>query len=51
MELLLTIGIPTAAYVFSDMIPVSGPLALVVAGIMIGNWTRKRGSLNKAKKI
>ena len=40
MELLLTIGIPTAGYVFADIIHVSGPLAMVVSGIMIGNWTR-----------
>ena len=40
MELLLTICIPTAGYVFADVIHVSGPLAMVVSGIMIGNWTR-----------
>ncbi|MEZ8194840.1 cation:proton antiporter [Vibrio cortegadensis] len=43
MELLLTIGIPTAGYVFADVIHVSGPLAMVVSGIMIGNWTRYIG--------
>jgi CPA1 family monovalent cation:H+ antiporter len=43
MELLLTIAIPTAGYVFADIIHVSGPLAMVVAGIMIGNWTRQKG--------
>lgn len=43
MELLLTIGIPTAGYVFADLIHVSGPLAMVVSGIMIGNWTRYIG--------
>ncbi len=40
MELLLTIGIPTAGYVCADLLGVSGPLAMVVSGIMIGNWTR-----------
>jgi CPA1 family monovalent cation:H+ antiporter len=40
MELLLTIGIPTAGYAFAEIIDVSGPLAMVVSGIMIGNWTR-----------
>lgn len=40
MELLLTIGIPTAGYAFAEIIHVSGPLAMVVSGIMIGNWTR-----------
>ncbi|OIQ24833.1 sodium:proton antiporter [uncultured Vibrio sp.] len=43
MELLLTISIPTAGYVLADIIHVSGPLAMVVSGIMIGNWTRYVG--------
>ncbi|HAS64409.1 MAG TPA: sodium:proton antiporter [Vibrio sp.] len=43
MELLLTIGIPTAGYAFADILHVSGPLAMVVSGIMIGNWTRYIG--------
>ncbi|WP_194439432.1 cation:proton antiporter [Vibrio fluminensis] len=43
MELLLTIGIPTAGYAFAEVLHVSGPLAMVVSGIMIGNWTRYIG--------
>lgn len=43
MELLLTLGIPTAGYAFAEVIHVSGPLAMVVSGIMIGNWTRYIG--------
>ncbi|MCP3698736.1 MAG: sodium:proton antiporter [Aliivibrio sp.] len=43
MELLLTIGIPTSGYVFAGILEVSGPLAMVVSGIMIGNWTRYIG--------
>ncbi|MBA5762051.1 sodium:proton antiporter [Vibrio sp. 404] len=43
MELLLTIGIPTAGYAFAEILHVSGPLAMVVSGIMIGNWTRYIG--------
>ncbi len=43
MELLLTIGIPTAGYAFAEIIHVSVPLAMVVSGIMIGNWTRYIG--------
>ena len=43
MELLLTIAIPTAGYVLADIIHVSGPLAMVVSGIIIGNWTRATG--------
>lgn len=43
MELLLTIAIPTAGYVLGGLMGVSGPLAMVVSGIMIGNWTRGDG--------
>ncbi|MGB2078831.1 MAG: cation:proton antiporter, partial [Vibrio sp.] len=40
MELLLMICVPTAGYAFAELIEVSGPLSMVVSGIMIGNWTR-----------
>ncbi|CAH0992640.1 Na(+)/H(+) antiporter NhaP [Sinobacterium norvegicum] len=43
MQLLLTMIIPTSGYALSFMLEVSGPLAMVVSGIMIGNWTRKDG--------
>ncbi|MDA9557800.1 sodium:proton antiporter [Vibrio sp.] len=43
MELLLTISIPTAGYAFASILHVSGPLAMVISGIMIGNWTRYVG--------
>ncbi|MBL4828307.1 MAG: sodium:proton antiporter [Aliivibrio sp.] len=43
MELLLTICIPTAGYALAEVLHVSGPLAMVVSGIMIGNWTRYIG--------
>ncbi len=49
MELLLTIGIPTAGYAFAEVLHVSGPLAMVVSGIMIGNWTRYIGFPKKVK--
>ncbi|PKF62718.1 sodium:proton antiporter [Psychromonas sp. psych-6C06] len=51
MELLLTIGIPTAGYVVAGMLGVSGPLAMVVSGIMIGNWTRINGFSDESKKL
>ncbi|CAJ1762584.1 sodium:proton antiporter [Aeromonas jandaei] len=43
LELLLTLCIPTAGFAFANMIGVSGALAMVVTGIMIGNWTRNVG--------
>nr|WP_086937609.1 sodium:proton antiporter [Thaumasiovibrio occultus] len=43
MELLLTLCIPTTGYVAAELLEVSGPLAMVVSGIIIGNWTRETG--------
>ena len=44
MEILITLTIPTAGFMFaSNILHVSGALAMVVAGIMIGNWTRRSG--------
>ncbi len=40
MRLILTILIPTAGYVLGEHVNVSAPLAMVVAGIMIGNFTK-----------
>lgn len=51
MELLLTIGIPTAGYSFASLIGVSGPLAMVISGIMVGNWTRKNGFSDESKLL
>ncbi|GLS89238.1 sodium:proton antiporter [Psychromonas marina] len=51
MELLLTIGIPTAGYVLAGTLGVSGPLAMVVSGIMIGNWTRIKGFSDEGKVL
>ncbi|MEZ9466836.1 cation:proton antiporter [Vibrio breoganii] len=43
MELLLTILIPSTGYAIAELLEVSGPLSMVVSGIIIGNWTRKTG--------
>ncbi|CAH0527011.1 Na(+)/H(+) antiporter NhaP [Vibrio hippocampi] len=43
MALLFTTAIPTAGYALAEVLEVSGPLAMVVSGIMVGNWTRERG--------
>jgi len=51
MELLLTIAIPTAGYVLAQFLSVSGPLAMVVSGIMIGNWTRIKGFSKESKYL
>ncbi|GAD91280.1 MULTISPECIES: sodium:proton antiporter [Vibrio] len=43
MELLLTLIVPSAGYALAELLGVSGPLSMVVSGIIIGNWTRKSG--------
>ncbi|QKX16706.1 sodium:proton antiporter [Microbulbifer sp. YPW1] len=43
LELLLTLVIPTAGFATANILGVSGALAMVVAGIIIGNFTRERG--------
>lgn len=43
LELLLTLVIPTAGFALANIIGVSGALAMVVSGIIIGNFTRERG--------
>lgn len=43
LEILLTLTIPTAGFMLANLLQVSGALAMVVAGIMIGNWTRHTG--------
>ncbi|MFD1382473.1 cation:proton antiporter [Rhodanobacter aciditrophus] len=43
IELLVTLCIPTAGYAFANVMDISGPLAMVVSGIFIGNVTRGSG--------
>lgn len=43
LEILLTLTIPTAGFMIADLLEVSGALAMVVSGIIIGNWTRLTG--------
>ena len=43
LEILLTLTIPTAGFMLAGVLHVSSALAMVVSGIMIGNWTRKKG--------
>ncbi|WP_417329277.1 cation:proton antiporter [Halomonas cupida] len=50
MELMLTMLVPTSGYVFAELIEVSGPLAMVVAGIIIGNRTRRKGFSEESRQ-
>ncbi len=51
LEILLTLTIPTAGFMFANnILHVSGALAMVVAGIMIGNWTRRSGFSEQSQR-
>ncbi len=51
LEILLTLTIPTAGFMFANnILHVSGALAMVVSGIMIGNWTRRSGFSEQSQR-
>lgn len=43
MLVLLTLGVVTGGYVLGNAIGISGPLAMVMAGIVIGNASKRHG--------
>jgi CPA1 family monovalent cation:H+ antiporter len=49
MELLMTLCLPTAGFAVAHLLQVSGALAMVVAGIMVSNWTRHSGFSEESK--
>ncbi|NNM59296.1 MAG: sodium:proton antiporter [Legionellales bacterium] len=50
LAILVSIGVVTGGYAFAQLIGVSGPLAMVVAGIIIGNLTHQSFYTEQAKK-
>lgn len=50
LEILLTLTVPTAGFMLANMLEVSGALAMVVAGIIIGNITKKTGFSEQSKR-
>ncbi|KMK51456.1 sodium:proton antiporter [[Actinobacillus] muris] len=51
LEILLTLTIPTAGFMFANnVLHISGALAMVVSGIMIGNWTRRSGFSEQSQR-
>ncbi|MFV0506093.1 MAG: cation:proton antiporter [Bacteroidales bacterium] len=42
LQIMLTVLIPTIGYIFAEKLGISGPIAMVVAGIYIGNYSRMR---------
>jgi CPA1 family monovalent cation:H+ antiporter len=49
IEALITISIVMGGYLFSDYLNISGPLAMVVAGIITGNKSRELGMSDKTR--
>lgn len=50
LEILLTLTIPTAGFMLANVLHLSGALAMVVAGIMVGNWTRQKGFSEQSQR-
>ncbi|MGR3807949.1 sodium/proton antiporter, CPA1 family (TC 2.A.36) [Pasteurella testudinis DSM 23072] len=50
MEILLTLTIPTAGFILANTLGVSGALAMVISGIMVGNWTRTKGFSEQSQR-
>ncbi|PJG85188.1 cation:proton antiporter [Conservatibacter flavescens] len=50
LEILLTLTIPTAGFMLANVLHVSGALAMVVSGIMVGNWTRHKGFSEQSQR-
>lgn len=50
LEIFITLAIVTGGYTFAQWIDISGPLAMVVAGIFIGNHSRAFHMSNKTRE-
>lgn len=50
VELLITLAVATGGYTLADKLEVSGPLAMVVAGVIIGNIGRSHAMSDETKK-
>ena len=51
LKVILTVFLATGGYAFADIIGVSAPLAIVVAGIFVGNFTIQTAFSTKQGKI
>ncbi|MDH2927858.1 cation:proton antiporter [Lonepinella koalarum] len=50
LEILITLTIPTTGFMVANYMHVSGALAMVTSGIMIGNWTRRHGFSEQSQR-
>lgn len=51
IEILLTIGVATGGYALAQRLAMSGPLAMVVTGIIIGSYGRNQAMSAEAKAV
>jgi Na+:H+ antiporter len=50
VEILITLALVTGGYALASQLEVSGPIAVVVAGVLIGNQTRKYAMSAKSRE-
>jgi monovalent cation:H+ antiporter, CPA1 family len=51
IEILLTIAVASGGYALAQYLGISGPLAMVVAGIIIGTWGRSYAMTHQAQDL
>jgi monovalent cation:H+ antiporter, CPA1 family len=51
IEILLTIAVVTGGYALGQALEISGPLAMVVAGIIMGNYARHHCMTTESQKV
>ena len=50
-EVLLTLAVVTGGYALAEALGVSGPLAMVVAGLLVGSVGRERGMSERTRRV
>lgn len=51
IEILITIAVATGGYTLAQTLGISGPLAMVTAGIMIGNYAKNKYMREESQKV
>jgi monovalent cation:H+ antiporter, CPA1 family len=51
IEILLTLAMATGGYTLAQVLGISGPLAMVVAGIVVGSYARKHALTYRGKQV
>jgi CPA1 family monovalent cation:H+ antiporter len=50
VEILITLALVTGGFALASQLGVSGPIAIVVAGVLIGNQTRRHGMSDRSRE-